>query len=179
MAETKSKSRNKGKDHSSNGANSNATKAPNVATSKENKHMADNNGMPSVIEFEEDISQQEAPVPLPVGDYPAEIRGATQKIGNTSGKPYAAVQFFISSDAYPADFTEGEPDGTILGYNMVSLADTPNARFRLKRFLEAIGAPAGKKIDLNDWVGRTATVSIQHGQFEGVPKAEIAKVTAA
>lgn len=181
MATTKSKSPSKkGKDHSRNEASESVEKeASNVATSRNSKQMADNNsGMPSVIEFDEDISQQEAPVPLPVGDYVGEIRGATQKMGQTSGKPYAAVQFFIPADQYPADYTEGEPDGTVLGYNMVSLANTPNARFRLKRFLEAIGAPAGKKIDLNEWVGRTATVSIQHGQFEGIAKAEIAKVTA-
>lgn len=179
MAATKSKSRNKGKDHSRNEASENVNEAStNVATSRNSKNMADNNAMPSVIEFEEDISQAEAPVPLPVGDYVGEIRSATQKTGQSSGKPYAAVQFFIPADQYPADYTEGEPEGTMLSYNMVSLANSPNARFRLRKFLEAIGAPGGKKIDLNDWIGRTATVSIQHGQFEGVPKAEIAKVVA-
>jgi hypothetical protein len=181
MAATKSKSPSKkGKDHSRNGPTENANEGPtNVATSKVSSNMADNNGMPSVIEFEDDLSNQEAPVPLPVGDYVGEIRGATQKTGQTSGKPYASVQFFIPADQYPADYTEGEPDGTVLSYNMVSLADTPNARFRLRRFVEAIGAPLGKKIDLNDWVGRSATLSIQHGTFDGLPKAEIGKVTAA
>lgn len=179
MAETKSKSRSKkGTDHSSNEANSNANTASNVATSKENKTMSENT--PSVVEFSEDISTAEAPVPLPAGDYLAEIRGAERKIGSTSGKPYAAVTFFIPPEQYPADYTEGEPDGTTLSFNRTSLQDTPASRFRVKRFCEAIGAPMkGNSIDLNDWVGRTATVTVTHGEFEGLPKAEISKVTAA
>lgn len=201
MVATKSKSRNKpldkskldklttldeafaqgvfGKDHSSNEANSNAntTASTNVATSRKSNTMADN-AMPSVIEFSEDVSQQEAPVPLPVGDYAAEVRAASQKTSQ-NGNPYASVQFFISPDQYPADYTEGEPDGMILTYNRVSLQDTPASRHRLRKFTEAIGAPAGKKVDLNEWVGRTATVSVQHDTYEGETRAAIGKVTAA
>lgn len=175
MAETKSKSRSKGKDAQRNEASAAANKAS-VATTKGNSTMAQSE-MPSVIEFDEDISQAEAPVPLPVGDYPAEIRGATQKTSQ-NGNPYAAVQFFISSDAYPADYTEGEPDGAILTFNRVSLQNTPAARHRLRKFGEAIGAPLGKKIDLSDWVGRTATVTIQHDTYEGETRAAIGKVSA-
>lgn len=178
MAETKSKSRNKGKDHSSDEANSNASKASNVATSKGKNNMADNSGMPSVVEFDDDISQAEAPVPLPVGDYQAEIRGATQKTSQ-NGNPYASVQFFIPAEQYPADYTEGEPDGSVLTYNRVSLQNTPASRHRLRKFGEAIGAPLGKKIDLNDWVGRTATVTVQHDTYEGEQRAAIGKVSAA
>lgn len=177
MASTKSKSRNKGKDAQRNEANAAANKASNVATLNKGNKMADN--LPSVIEFDEDISQAEAPIPLPVGDYPAEIRGATRKTSQTSGKEYAATQFFISPDSYPADFTEGEPDGSILTFNRVSLENTPASRYRLRKFLEAIGAPAGSKIDLNDWVGRTATVTIAHDEYEGVNRAVISKVSAA
>lgn len=178
MAETKSKSRNKGKDHSRKEASENVSKASNVATSTKGKQMANNEQLPSVIEFDEDISQAEAPVPLPVGDYTAEVRGATQKMSQ-NGNPYAAVQFFIPADQYPADYTEGEPDGTLLTYNRVSLNNTPASRHRLRKFGEAIGAPLGKKIDLNEWVGRTATVSIQHDTYEGETRAAIGKVTAA
>lgn len=172
----KSKSRNKGKDAQCDEANTAANKAS-VATTKGKPNMA--NEMPSIIEFDEDISQAEAPVPLPVGDYPAEVRGATRKTSQNSGNEYAAVQFFISSDAYPADYTEGEPDGAILTFNRVSLQNTPGSRHRLRKFLEALGAPAGKKIDLNDWVGRTAIVTVQHDTYEGETRAAIGKVSAA
>lgn len=177
MADNKSK-RKGAKDHSSNEATSNVNKASNVATSKEKKHMADNNGMPSVVEFDEDIGNAEPPVPLPVGDYQAEIRGAVQKTSQ-AGNPYAAVQFFIPAEQYPADYTEGEPDGTLLTFNRVSLQNSPASRHRLRKFCEAIGAPTGKKIDLNDWVGRTGTVTIQHDTYEGETRAAIGKVTAA
>jgi hypothetical protein len=181
MAETKSKSRNKGKDTSRNEASGKSNEASNVATSKGSKQMADNNsgGLPSVVEFDEDIGNAEAPVPLPVGDYQAEIRGATRKLSANSGNEYAAVQFFIPADQYPADYTEGEPDGTILTFNRVSLQNTPASRHRLRKFLEAIGAPTGKKIDLNEWIGRTAFVSVQHDTYEGEQRAAIGKVTAA
>jgi len=178
MAETKSKSRNKGKGATRVEANDVAKEASLASKKKEEKKMVDN-ALPSIIEFDEDIAEAEAPVPLPVGDYPAEVRGAVQKTANQSGNPYASVQFFINADAYPADYTEGEPDGMLLTFNRVSLQNTPAGRHRLRKFLEAIGAPAGSKIDLNDWVGRTATVTISHDEWEGETRANIAKVTAA
>ena len=179
MAETKSKSPSKrGKNTSREGTNEEVkTKVP-VATTKKETNMSESN-LPSVIEFDEDIAEAEAPVPLPVGDYPAEVRGAVQKHANQTGNPYASVSFFISADAYPADYTEGEPDGMLLTFNRVSLQNTPSGRHRLRKFLEAIGAPAGSKIDLNDWVGRTASVTISHDTWEGENRAQIAKVTAA
>jgi len=180
MPDKKSKSR-KGKDTEQDEATVQSTARASVATetnTRKHTSMADNNsGAPSIIEFSEDISQAEAPTPLPVGEYPAEIRGATQKTSN-AGNPYAQVQFFIAPEAYPADFTEGDPDGQVLTFNRVSLQDTPAARHRLRKFCEAIGAPAGQRIDLNDWVGRTATVAVQHDTYEGEPRAVIGKVVA-
>lgn len=176
---TKSKRRS-AKDASRNEASASANKASTHVATSEKKRMAngDNNALPSVVEFDEDIGQAEAPVPLPVGDYQAEIRGVTAKTSQ-NGNPYASVQFFIAADQYPADYTEGEPDGTVLTFNRVSLQNTPASRHRLRKFLEAIGAPTGKKIDLNEWVGRSATVTVQHDTYEGEQRAAIAKVNAA
>lgn len=176
MASKRSRSRSSGKDTVDDEATSAGIEEASVATSTRNtKTMSD---QPSIIEFSEDVATAEAPVPLPVGDYPAEIRGVTSKTSQ-NGNPYAQVQFFINPDSYPADYTEGEPDGMILSYNRVSLQDTPASRHRMRKFLEAIGAPAGKKIDLNDWVGRTAIVSVAHDPYEGENRANIAKVNAA
>jgi hypothetical protein len=176
MAETKSKSRNKGKDTPDEAPSQSVNTSGAVATKVRNERMADNE-VPSVLEFSEDIGQQEAPVPLPIGEYPAEIRSAQMKT-SAAGNPYASVQFFIAPEAYPADYTEGEPDGMVLTYNRVSTQDTPAGRHRLRKFCEAIGAPTGKKIDLNDWVGRTATVAVQHDTYEGEVRAAIGKVVA-
>jgi hypothetical protein len=174
MAETKSKSRRKvGKDTTENGATRVVNEAP-LASKTKGTNMSEQS---SILEFSEDIASAEAPVPLPVGDYPAEIRAAERK---TSGKgnDYGSVQFFIAPEAYPADYTEGEPDGMVLTYNRVSLADTPAGRHRMRKFVEAIGAPGGTKIDMNDWIGRTATVSVVHDTYEGETRAAIAKVVA-
>jgi hypothetical protein len=115
---------------------------------------------PSVIEFSEDVATAEAPPPLPVGQYPAEVRSAERKT-SAAGNDYVRVQFFIAPEQYPADFTDGNPDGMILDYNRVPVADNPSARFRMRKFCEAIGySPKGGKVDLNEWIGNTATVDV-------------------
>ncbi len=74
-----------------------------VATqTRETKHMTDM----SIIEYDTDLSEAEAPVPLPAGDYPAEIRSAERKT-SAAGNEYINVTFHISPEAYPADYTEG------------------------------------------------------------------------
>ncbi len=140
--------------------------------SMENKHMS------SIIEYTEDLANAEAPVPLPAGDYPAEIRAAERKT-SAKGNDYINVTFFISADAYPADFTEGDPDGQILSYGRLSPDNTTRARYGMKKFAESIGAPASKNIDLNDWVGLTALVTVAHDEYEGETRAQIKKVNPA
>lgn len=173
MTKSKAKAKDTSRKEASADVNTNASLA---SKDKGNKHMAD---QPSIIEFSEDISQQEAPVPLPEGDYPAEIRAAVRKTSATSGNEYAKITFFIAPESYPADYTEGDPDGMALDYNRLTLQDTPSGRHRIRKFCEAIGAPIPKtKLDLNEWIGRTGTVNIKHGTWEGEPRAEIQKVTA-
>ena len=132
----------------------------------------------SIIEYSEDLGNAEAPVPLPMGDYPAEIRAVERK---TSGKgnEYIAVTFHISPDSYPADYTEGSEDGATLTFQRLSPEETTRARYGMKKFAEAIGAPLGKKLDLNDWVGLSAIVSVAHETYEGETRANIKKVNPA
>ena len=133
----------------------------------------------SIIEYTEDLAEQEAPEPLPPSEYEAEIKGAEAKISNTSGKKYAAVSFYIPVDQYPPDYpVEHNPDGVTIIYRMVPLEDNPRARFSCKRFIEAIGAKPGKRIDLNDWMGLTAMVGVQNDVYEGVNRETITKVSA-
>ena len=129
----------------------------------------------SIIEYASDLSDAEAPVPLPPGDYPATIRGAEMK---TSGKgnKYINVTFNIDPDSYPADFTEGDADGTVLTFGRLSPDDTTRARWGMKKFLQSIGAPTGKAVDLNEWVGLSATVEVKHDTWEGETRPQIAKV---
>jgi hypothetical protein len=176
MAATKSKSQAKGKDTAQHEAADAGTTRASATSEGKKQTMSEVN---SVLEFSEDISNAEPPVPLPVGDYPAEIRGAEKKTSQRTGNDYIKVDFFVAPENYPADYTEGNPDGEILSFMRLSAEDTPRARHRMRKFCEAIGAPTGTKVDLNGWVGLTATVSIAEEEYEGEKRAVIAKVGAA
>jgi hypothetical protein len=134
-------------------------------------------GLPSIIEYSVDISKQDEPDPLPPGDYVGTIRGAVQQLSKKNTK-YAEVAFFIDSDQYPADYTEGNPEGMTLIYRRVSLEDNPMARYQARKFCEAIGAPMGKKLDLNEWVGLEATVEVVNEIWEGSNRANVSRVRA-
>jgi hypothetical protein len=130
----------------------------------------------SIVEFSGDIATAEAPVPLPMRQYPATIRKVEAKVSE-KGNRYAAVSFYISTDDYPADYpTDNAPDGTTLVFRRVGLDDNAPTRFRLRKFLETIGAPVSSRISLNDWVGLTCQVAIKHEEYEGEPRAVIDKV---
>jgi len=139
--------------------------------------MADFQDLGSIIEYSVDLSKQDAPEPLPAGEYTAQVRSAMQKTSQR-GTRYGEVAFHISSDQYPPDFTEGNPDGTTIMYRRVSLEDNAQARYGTKRFIEALGAPLGKKIDVNDWVGSEAAVEVGSETWEGTPRAVITRVRA-
>lgn len=133
----------------------------------------------SIVEFSEDIGDAEQPEPLPVGEYNADIRGAEVKISQ-KGTKYAAVTFVVSPDEYPADYPlENAPDGKVIIHRRCSLEDNPQARFMLRQFIEAIGATASKKIDVNDWVGLNAVIEVDHDEYEGVTREQIKRVNAA
>ncbi len=131
----------------------------------------------TIVDFSEDIASAEAPPPLPKGNYPAEIKAAQVKISDNSGNPYADVAFFVAPEAFPADFpSDVAPEGLTLNYRRLGLQDNPASRFRVRTFSEAIGAPMAKRIDTNDWIGRTANIEIEHEEWEGVTRAVIKKV---
>jgi hypothetical protein len=131
----------------------------------------------SITEYSVNLKDQEAPEPLPVGEYTGVIRGAEKK-ESQRGTMYAAVTFFISSDQFPPDYTDGNPDGTTMIYRRVGLEDNPQARYGTKRFIEAIGAPLGKKIDCSEWVGSEAALEVKHETYEGIKRAVIDRVRA-
>ncbi len=140
----------------------------------------DDDELPSIIAYSEDIADAEPPVPLPVGDYPAEIRKVEQNESQKTGNMYAAVSFYISPEDYPADYdASNAPDGTVLIYRRVLLEDNPQSRWRMRKFLTAIGAVPSRNIDLNDWIGLTATVGVGRDVWEGEPRAQVERVNPA
>ena len=134
-------------------------------------------GLPSIITFSEDVSNAEAPKPLPAGEYPASIVGTEVKT-SAKGTNYVAVQFNINPEHFPADFADAEsyPDGIKLTYNRVPAEDNAVARSRMKEFCKAIGAPTSASIDVNDWVGLQAMLTLKVAPYEGVDRNEVAKV---
>lgn len=130
----------------------------------------------SIIEYSVDIATAEAPVPLPATIYNATIVEAVPKTSTNTGKRYAAVKVLIHPDDYPADYpSENAPEGTVLTYNLISLEDTPPARWRLRSFLEKIGAPASRRIDMGEWLHRQVKVVLKHEIFDGLQRATIDK----
>ena len=133
--------------------------------------------LPGIIEFSTDLGKQEAPEPLPMGNYVGLIRSVEVKMSQRDTR-YAAVGFFVDASQYPADYDDGNPDGQTLTYRRVSLEDNANARYGTRRFIEALGAPLGKKIDTSEWIGCEAELEITHEPWEGVMRANINRVRA-
>lgn len=152
-----------------------------MATSKKRPEVEEveevrNEGSESIVSFSEDVSDAERPEPLPAGRYTAEIRGAEMKLSRNNTR-YAAITFFVPPEEYPANYDADEaPDGTTLVYRRLSLEDSKRARYNIRLFCEAIGAPTARDIDLTDWISRTAVIEVARGEYEGMPTAEIVRV---
>ena len=129
----------------------------------------------SIIEYSEDLSKAEAPVPLPASTYPAQIRSVEVKVSQ-KGNRYVNVTFVVSPDDYPADYTEGDLDGTLLSFGRLSPDETARARYGMKKFCDAIGAKYSKHVDLNDWIGLSAMVEVTNDEYVGETRANIKRV---
>lgn len=132
----------------------------------------------SIFQFSQDLNDATPPPPLPVGPYPAEIVSAVTRVSATSGNEYASITFRVNPDAYPADFTDGNPDGTELLYNRLAWEDTPQARWRWRQFMERVGGPLSRTVDLNSLIGLHATIDVSHQEYEGEMRAQIARILA-
>ena len=132
----------------------------------------------SIIEYSEDITDAEPPPPLPARDYPAEIISAQPRMSQKDTK-YTNVGWLIAPENFPADFdASAYPDGLIV-YQAVGGEDNPTARFRLRMFCEAIGATMGRVIDVNDWIGLNAVITLDVDVYEGIPRNRVRRVVAA
>lgn len=132
----------------------------------------------TILQFSEDITNAPPPQPLPKGPYPAEIIGAAIRTSGTSGNQYAAIQFRVNPESYPADYTDGDPDGTVLTFNRLLWEDTPKTRYRWRQFMERVGGPLGRNIDLNVLIGLNATIDVTHQDYEGEQQAQVARILA-
>lgn len=129
----------------------------------------------SVIEFDVDLQDVVAPKPLPAGMYDATIQNVEPTISKNSQKLMAKVTFAIPADQYPADYVDGNPNGTILTHYIMLEKDV-RSKFALKQFCQKIGAPLSNRVDLNTWIGLPAKLEIINEMWEGQPQARISKV---
>lgn len=147
-----------------------------MAKNKDNVSLVDDEDADGIIEFSENIADAEAPEPLPEREYVASIEAASRETSQTKGTKYAAVTFHVAEEDYPADFdTNNAPGGKKIRH-IVGLADDAPSRHRLRKFCEAIGAPMSKRIDLSQWVGLQAKITVKHDTYEGVKREKISKV---
>jgi len=139
------------------------------------KQMSDS--APSIITFSSPIDDAVAPDPLPAGPYVGEISGASIKAAAASGNQYLALVVTIPPEQFPADFdASAYEDGLRLTYNRISVEDNAQARWRLKKFSDAVGVVIKTELDPNEFLGRTVNVEVAHGTFEGETRAEIKKI---
>lgn len=135
-------------------------------------------GSTSILEFSEDISTAQPPPPLPVGPYPAQIISVQTRVSATTGNEYVQIGFRVNPEMYPADFTGGDPDGTVLMYNRLTTDDTPRMRYQWRKFLENVGGPRGRRLDLGALMGLTGNIDVAHQEYEGEQRPTIARILA-
>lgn len=143
--------------------------------------MADETGevLPSVFEFTADVSTQEAPPPLPARTYPAQCTGA--KANRSKSNPdniILALEFTISPDVYPADYTEVK-DATKLFFQRIAInKDDARTRFQLRQLCEKMRVPVSRQLDVNGFVGKMVNLKVKHGEWQGLKRAEIDAIEA-
>lgn len=152
------------------------TVLPKPAVNNAQRNGASANMSGSILQFAKSLAEVDKPVPLPAGEYTAEIRGAEVKTSENTGNQYIALTMHISADQYPADYTDGDPDGTILSYNRLSPKATPRNLWNMRQFVEALGLVAGTEVDLNDWLGKAVTVGVSIQKYEGEDRAQISRI---
>lgn len=134
----------------------------------------------SILTFSEDISDAEAPDPLPAGSYPASVHSVEVKVSGNSGNRYLDLGVRIAPDDFPADFPpENAPDGAIIHYRRCVVEDTPRHRYNVRKLCEACGVAASKEINVNEFLGAPITVRIEHDTYQGVTRENIVSIDSA
>lgn len=140
--------------------------------------MSDQVELGSVFEFADDISKAEAPPPLPPRSYIGTVTGAVAKVSQAGGK-YAAIEFTIAPDQFPADFAAVQADAVKLYYRRVGLDDNMRTRHNIRKFCEALRVPVSRRFDLNDCIGKVASLKVVETTYQGEKRAEIQAVEVA
>ncbi len=137
--------------------------------------MADNEVLPSIVEFTSDVSQAEPPKPLPERKYVGTIEKSEARY-SSKGNKMGVLTFRISPDQYPADYTDGNPDGTVLSYFRMMIEDTTAARWQVKKMCEKLRVPVSRTLDMNAFIGKSALLTIKNQEYQGELRSSIEAV---
>lgn len=135
--------------------------------------------MGSILDYSGDIADAEAPKSLPAGDYPAKVISAELGTSQNSGKRRVDVTFRIAPEDFPADYEDADSfaDGKDVHFYVGGEQDK-SSMFRMRKFCEAIGAPMSNRLDINEWIGKSAILTIEPDEYEGVERERARKVEA-
>lgn len=134
----------------------------------------------TVFDFEGDVNEAKAPEPLPEGEYPATVQGVEMK-KSQSGKSVAHIALLISASAYPPDYADGDPDGTVIK-DYRTIHTEKRLWFLNKQMMEAYGVRIKRRgdgtssIDVNDLQGQDVLVTVKHDMYQGRQTAKIASI---
>lgn len=129
-------------------------------------------GMSSIYEFSSDVSEQEAPKPLPEQEYRASVRGVEPAVSKSTGSPMMVLTYLVGPDQYPADFTEGNPDGEEFKV-YVTLRDDARTRFRIRKLCEMHGVKPSRTLNMPDFIGQEVIVKVSHEEYQGEMRARV------
>lgn len=117
-------------------------------------------------DFELDATRQ-AEEAVGTGMHLCEIASVEKKTSNTSGNEYLNWRLTVIGS--------NDPDYGKSLWHMTSL--TPQSRWKLEQFLDAVRAPEGK-LRVSKLVGRKLKAEVAHEEFEGKTRARVTNVSA-
>lgn len=133
----------------------------------------------NILHYDDDITTAERPDPLPEGEYEGVVDRAEVKTSARTGNKYVDIIFKVPSEQFPADYDLSlAPNGVSLRH-MVMYSQSPRDKFAMRKFCETIGASTGAQINLGEWQGLSAKLTVAHETYEGEKNAKIKKVEAA
>jgi len=124
--------------------------------------------LPNVMELDFDLNDVTPPVPLPAGEYRATVRNVEHAVSKSSGKSMAVFDYYISPDQYPADYTDGNPDGEVIRTYFSLDMSVPRNRWRWKQLHQMHGVRiVPGRLDLTAFIGRDVIVEVSHEEYQG------------
>lgn len=131
-----------------------------------------------ILEFDQNLDEFPEPENLPEGMYVGEIQEVEVRTNQKGTGKYFAIRWLIPPDQFPPDYdTENWPEGCLMYYNLLKYPEHGDRRAisNVRKFMEKIGlSVATNRIDINEWLNQSAKLKVQHGEWQGEARAEIA-----